>query len=274
MALLPSLASIYLMYAGAMFLLQRDMLYPGQNLTAAIEAQLPDPHSEQFLIELPDARVEAWLLKPTRDPASQYPLLVVAHGNNELIDDMPSLFTVPRRLGWGVLLVEYPGYGRSTGNPSQQAIVEGFARALEHLRDRPDITPGPLVGFGRSLGGGVVCALADRYPLDALVLQSTFASVREFSSRYLLPGFLARDPYDNLAVLERFAGPVRIYHGRQDGLIGYAHAERLAEVAGVQEVALACGHNDCPISTAAYWRDLLGFLEPQLGAAAAAAAPE
>lgn len=261
MALLPSLASIYLMYAGALFLLQRDLLYPGQNLPAAIEARLPDADSEQFFVELDGAKVEAWLLKPAAKSGARYPVLVVAHGNNELIDDLSGLFAVPRRLGWGALLVEYPGYGRSGGSPSQQAIVTAFERALEHLRGRADVDASRLVGFGRSIGGGVICALSTRQPLEALVLQSTFTSVRSFSGRYLLPGFLARDPYDNLAALESFAGPVRIYHGRQDGLIDYAHAERLAAVAGVQEVELQCGHNDCPLSTAAYWQDLLGFLE-------------
>lgn len=267
MALLPSLASIYLMYAGALFLVQRDMLYPGQNLTVAAEARLPDARSEQFFVEVDDARVEAWLLRPESNVDAEFPVLVVAHGNNELIDDMPGLFAIPRSRGWGVLLVEYPGYGRSEGRPSQEAIVTAFDLALQQVAARPDVDAGRLVGFGRSLGGGVICALSARHRLDALILQSTFTSVRAFSTRYLLPGFLARDPYDNLAALEAFAGPVRIYHGRQDGLIEYAHAEQLAETAGVQEVALACGHNDCPISTAAYWQDLLGFLEQNLDAA-------
>ncbi len=261
MIVLQSVVTMYALYAGALFLLQREMLFPGQAFPVSSEARLPDPRSEQVWLETAQGRVEAWLLLPEANHQGPYPALVVAHGNGEVIDDMPGQFGVPREQGWAVMLVEYPGFGRSAGQPGQDSITAAMTAAWDVLAARDDIDAQRIVGFGRSLGGGAVCALAGERRLAGLVLQSTFTSVRSFSRRYLVPGFLVRDPFDNVAVVRRFNGPIRIYHGRHDEVIAHDHGRALAAAAGVDLVSMECGHNDCPTSDAAFWLPLLEFLE-------------
>jgi hypothetical protein len=164
-------------------------------------------------------------------------------------------------MGMGVLLVEYPGYGRSEGAPSQEKIAEVFRRAYDRLADRPEIDAKRIVLFGRSLGGGAVCDLTRHRNARALILVSTFTSARSFARRYLAPGFLVRDPFDNIAAVGRYAGPVLVVHGRQDEVVGFEHAGVLARAAAdARLLALDCGHNDCPPAPARFWQEVEQFL--------------
>ena len=146
-----------------------------------------------------------------------------------------------------MLLVEYPGYGRSQGKPSQASITAAMLAAHEWAAARPDLDPRRIVAYGRSVGGGAACALAREKPIAALVLESTFTSARRMARRYALPGFLVRDPFDNLSVVRGFPGPVLIVHGVQDDVIAARHARALHQAARSAELhLLPCGHNDCP----------------------------
>jgi fermentation-respiration switch protein FrsA (DUF1100 family) len=80
----------------------------------------------------------------------------------------------------------------------------------------------------------------------ALVLESTFTSVRAMAARLGLPGFLVRDPFDNRSVVSAFGGPVLLLHGAHDEVIDPAHAQQLHAAAPASELhLLPCGHNDC-----------------------------
>lgn len=111
---------------------------------------------------------------------------------------------------------------------------------------QPGVDPRRVVGFGRSLGGGAACALARERPLAALVLESTFTSVRDLARGLGFPAFLVRNPFDNLSVVSRFARPILLLHGARDTSIAPSHAEALHRAAPGSELhLLACGHNDC-----------------------------
>lgn len=252
---------IYLVYGLLLYLMQRPMMYPRHMAETRQGPPVQRDGFERFWIESADARCEAWLFMPPRSTgASPAPAVILAHGNAESIDFLPEEFNGFVRMGMALLLVEYPGYGRSTGSPSQGRITDIFLAAYDRLVARPDVDAGRIVLAGRSLGGGVACRLAASRPSAALVLISTFTSARSFASRYLLPGFLVRDPFDNLAVVGRYDRPVLVLHGRHDSVIPFAHGEVLARSAPHGRlVAYDCGHNDCPPSAPAFWRDIHGF---------------
>ncbi len=170
--------------------------------------------------------------------------MLIAHGNGELIGDL-SPFLRFTELGFAVLLVEYPGYGRSQGSPSQATVTETLVAAYDTLADQPEVDRSRIIALGRSLGGAAVCALAAERPLRSLVLLSTFTSLRAMAKRFLVPGFLVRDPFDNLQVLQSYPHPVLVVHGTEDRLIPHAHGERLASAAAnAQLVSYRCGHNN------------------------------
>jgi hypothetical protein len=164
-------------------------------------------------------------------------------------------------MGVGLLLVEYPGYGRSAGSPSQESISETFIKAYDRLAARQDVDASRIVLFGRSLGGGAVCDLALKRPSAALILMSCFKSVSAFAVRYLAPAFLIRDPFDNLSVVRQYPGPVLVIHGNFDEVVPFSHGRALhAAAPNGKMIAYPAGHNDCPPDWAVFWRDVEEFL--------------
>ena len=147
--------------------------------------------ARQVWLDVDGARVEAWFLPVTR---RQHPRrsLIHAHGNGELIDmQTPIRRTRLRAAGIAVLLVEYPGYGRSAGAPSEESRDRDAAwRRTTGQEPTRASTPQRIVGYGRSLGGGAVAQLAARRPLAALVLESTFTSIGELVRADGIPGWL------------------------------------------------------------------------------------
>jgi fermentation-respiration switch protein FrsA (DUF1100 family) len=187
--------------------------------------------------------------------------VIFGHGNGEKIDFWPEELEGFTRLGIALLLVEYPGYGSSAGSPSQDSITQTFVAAYDDLVSRKDIDSSRIIFFGRSLGGGAVCALAQRRSSAALILMSTFTSVRSFAKQFLVPSFLVRDPFDNLAVIKNYPGPVLILHGRRDEVIPFTHGQKLYKsVQNGKMIAYEAGHNDCPPDWNVFWRDMADFL--------------
>ena len=198
------------------------------------------------------------------------PLVVFAHGNAELIDYQMPIVKGYQRLGFAVALFEYRGYGRSDGQPGEEAIVADGVALLDRLLKRKDIDPARIVYHGRSLGGGVLASLSNRRSPAVLILESTFRSVTEMARGMGLPAAAVRDPFDTQATLVKFEKPVLVCHGRRDQVVPVSHGQVLAEIAPNSTLhILECGHNDCPPNPRAYWQiihDVFaanGLLEPK-----------
>jgi pimeloyl-ACP methyl ester carboxylesterase len=227
-----------------LFRAQRRMLFPAPAVAGAPGRPAK---AEQLWLATAAGRTEAWFLPPATATAARVPLVVFAHGNGELIDFWLAAFDEPKRWGLAVLLVEYPGYGRSAGQPSETTITEAMVAAYDWARRHPGIDPARIVAYGRSVGGGIACQLAARRPVAALVLESSFTSVRSFARGFGAPAFLVRDPFDSLAVVRRYKGPLLLLHGSHDDIIAASHSQALAAAARQAELHLLdCGHNDCP----------------------------
>ena len=236
------------------FAVQRTVLYPRPQ--APPHPPNPDRHGFELWKVGQDLNVEAFFLPPTASDG-RAPVLVATHGNGELIDWWVEPYATVRQWGVAVVLVEYPGYGRSGGRPGQRAITDVMLSVYDRLIDRPDIDPSAIVLHGRSLGGGAACALAARRPIRAMILESTFTSVRSLAIRYGLVGPLVLDPFDNLSVVREFHRPLLILHGRYDAIIPVNHARVLHDAAPQSELELLdFGHNDCPPS----WPRIRRFL--------------
>ncbi|MDZ7832901.1 MAG: alpha/beta hydrolase [Desulfobacterales bacterium] len=252
---------LYAAYCGLIFLAQRPVMFPRQIIQTPARPDLSNKSGEVVWVPTEFGQVEAWYLKP-QTGVPPYPIMIVAHGNGELIDDnlADGLYMAAR--GIGVLLVEYPGYGRSPGRPSMGSISETFTNAYDLITRRPEVDASKVVLFGRSLGGGAVCDLSRHRPSAAMILMCTFTDTRFFVKRYLAPASLTRDPFDNLEAVSEYQSPVLIIHGRQDEVIPWEHGRRLYEASpNGQMVSYDCGHNDFPL---AFRETIVDFLNPHI----------
>jgi pimeloyl-ACP methyl ester carboxylesterase len=222
----------------------RFMLFPTWMLPPAPPRPTLD-RGEIWTLGTDQGDVEAFFL-----PAgSRAPTVIITHGNVELIDDYRTVGDWYRRQGFTVLIPEYRGYGRSEGAPSKNALVADFLAFYDRLKSHPAVDSTQIFFYGRSLGGAVAASAATARPPRALVLESTFASVRQLARERRFPGFLVGDSFDSEVALKDAPFPVMLLHGRHDDIVPVHHVERLAAIIPRSTVLLLnCGHNDCPRS--------------------------
>ena len=253
---------LYILYSGYFYINQRAILFPRHFITVPTTISTL-PGLERMWLETSEGQVEVWYLAPlgtqTGVPA---PLMILAHGNGDLIDHWPRSLTGLREQGIGVLLVEYPGYGRSQGTPTYHSIRETFLLAYDTIITHPQVDPQRILLFGHSIGGGAVTTLAAERPSSAMILFSTFNSVAALARERGLPTFAVLDAFDNLAAIRNYPHPTLILHGKQDQTIPYKHGVALHAAAQQgQFISLDCGHNGCVSDWDRFWHDLRPFFE-------------
>ncbi|MBL8447048.1 MAG: alpha/beta fold hydrolase [Zoogloeaceae bacterium] len=153
-----------------------------------------------------------------------------------------------RRRNFDVFLLDYRGFGKSTGTISSEAQLHADVEAAWTL-----VAPGyaghPIVVYGRSLGTGLAVRLAQEVSPALLVLVSPYASVKELARRDypLVPDWVLKYPLSSESRIAAVRSPIFILHGVADGLIPIEHARRLATLAAgraqLREIDGA-GHGD------------------------------
>jgi uncharacterized protein len=251
-------AALYVVYLCGLFFEQSLLIYPGTQIAVAREPPQAEG-AEPLKVVTSQGSVEAVFL-PAPSAARQ-PVVIFAHGNGEVIDSWMSNLHGFQERGIGVLLVEYPGYGRSGGSPSERSIRAAMAAAYDRIATDPRVDRTRIFGFGQSLGGGAICLLARDRPLRALILQSTFTSLDTLAARYWAPAFLLGDHFDNLSSVRRFPGPVLVIHGREDPVIPWTQGQRLASASARSTFKLYdCGHVCWDPERVPFWQDAIPFL--------------
>jgi pimeloyl-ACP methyl ester carboxylesterase len=155
--------------------------------------------------------------------AAGRPTILFFHGNAQTVFEWALIRDELAPLACGLLLLDYPGYGKSGGSPSEEALYDAGRAAWDWLAGAEKIPAQKIVIFGKSLGGGVAAEIAlGRRPLG-LILESTFTSIPAVL-RNLIPflpaGILPKsEVYDTAAKLPRIAAPVLVVHGARDSLI-------------------------------------------------------
>jgi len=234
-----------------------------------IQAAPPFPQDavtlKRFWLQSDQGPVEGWLFKGKGvDAAHPGPAVLMAHGNRELIDFYRNRAEGYQKRGFTVLLGEYRGYGRSAGSPRRERIASDFTGFYEYLISQPFVDPQKVVFHGRSLGGSVLSELSMRCPPAAIIVESTFASIKAMA--HGAPDFLLVDRYDTLSALLDYRGPVLIIHGTRDDVVPASHALEMQEKIPRAELILYdFGHSDIPLDRDVYWKDIVTFLERVLG---------
>jgi pimeloyl-ACP methyl ester carboxylesterase len=220
---------------------------------------------ETSLIVVPGERPGAadqlaiWWL-PSADPEA--PTLLYLHGTfRNLYRNHPKIEAL-RAAGFGVLAVDYRGWGDSTPIvPSEKTIIaDSEAAWTELVRRQPD--PRKRVIFGHSLGGAVAIDLASRrhHGVDygAIIVESTFPSLADLAGSAAGPlgpiaVWLSGERFDSLAKIGRIDAPILMLHGDRDSTVPVALGRRLRDAApnGVRWVEIAGGthsrlHTDAP----------------------------
>ncbi len=193
--------------------------------------------------------------------------LLYLHGNGGNIGHRLDPIAVFHRLGLNILIIDYRGYGASSGKPSEEGTYQDALAAWNYLTQQKHLLPERIVLFGESLGGAIAARLATRHRPAGLILYASFTSVRELAQA-LYPMFpasqLARYRYDTRAALGVVNCPLLILHSREDEIIPFSHAQALLEAAHPPKhlAELRGGHNEALlVSREVYAREVERFLQ-------------
>jgi hypothetical protein len=216
------------------YLMQPRLLFlpgvPGRALDAT-PADIGLAYRDVELSTADGERLHAWWLplEPARGT------LLFFHGNAGNISHRLDSLRIFHRLGLQVLIVDYRGYGRSTGQPTEAGLYRDAEAAWSWLTQAQGIAADDIVLFGRSLGGAVAAELATRVDAAGLIVESVFTSVPDIAAEiywWLPVRWLSRLDFDTAGAIGRSDLPVLVVHSRDDEIIPFEHGRRLAEIAG------------------------------------------
>ena len=235
----------WLLACGTLAAMQHSLIFrPVRGLTATPDAR-GLPYEDVMLTAADGVAIHGWYL-PAPDGARGRHVLFL-HGNAGNLSHRLYTLGVLHRLGHPVLVIDYRGYGRSAGRPSEDGLHADALAAWQHLTVERGIAPADIVLYGRSLGGAVAARLAAAVGPGALVLESTFSSLRELAAihyPYAPAGWLLAYEFDTAAHLRDLRCPLLIAHGRDDEIVPWPLASRLVASAPPHTfVALSGSHN-------------------------------
>ena len=170
-------------------------------------------------------RLDAWWAPP---PEPGRGIVLFLHGTPGNLADTVWRLPDLEKSGFGVMAIDYRGYGASTGTPSEVGLRLDARAAFDWIRGA---APGSKIAvFGESLGSGPAVALARDRPVAGILLNSPYASVRrlfELKAPPLPYRWLMKDQFDSEALIDGIGVPVMILHGTADGAIPIGEARRL-----------------------------------------------
>ena len=193
------------------------------------------------------------------------------HGNaGNISHRLPNARLLLDRFGLDLLLVDYRGYGRSQGQPSETGLYrDGMAMYAAALTR--GYRPEQIVVFGRSLGAAVAIEVARQQPAGAVILETPFLSIPSLARALYpwVPRVLVRSQFDNAAKIQHVLAPKLMVHGDRDEVVPLAHGQRLFELAPEPKrfvLIPGAGHNDLVLVGAerylAAWKTFLEDTAP------------
>jgi hypothetical protein len=208
-------------------------------------------------------RLHGWWIKGSGRRA-----LLVFHGNAGNIGDRLDRAKILReRFGLDIFLVDYRGYGRSEGSPSEAGLYRD-ARAIHAAALASGFRAEDVDLFGESLGCAVAIQLALDRPSGGVVLEAPFLSIAAMAREHypFVPLFLIRSRFDNAAKIAAIAAPKLIFVAERDTIVPAAQGRRLFELAREPKtlfVIPGAGHNDTYVTGGEpYWAAWEKFLTP------------
>lgn len=240
---------IYLCLVGALYFMQRSMIYfPSKDR--------PDitPYTAQGVFETTAGTADSIALNGwMRSPDLDQPTIVFFHGNASGLNWTVFKAAPYAQEGYGFLLAGYRGYGGNSGKPSELGFYEDARSWINKLLEL-GIPQEKIILYGESIGTGVAVQMATEFPnVRAVILESPYTSLPDVAAKtyFFVPvRLLMKDRFDSLSKIENVTAPVFIMQGADDKIIPPVFGKKLFDAANQPKDILTLsghGHNNMPI---------------------------
>ncbi|HEX2533181.1 MAG TPA: alpha/beta fold hydrolase [Chitinophagaceae bacterium] len=238
-----SLLALYVAGGIALYLLQDKLLFHPEPLAPDHRFRIRQPFRE-WNIERGGRNLNVLQFTTARPFRG---IVLYFHGNMRNAERYAPVMPVFTDLGYEVWMPDYPGFGKSTGQRTEEAMYADahylYEQAVQHYG------PENIVIYGRSIGTGVAAWLAARAPSRRLLLETPYYSIDALARSYFpfyptLPG--TRYAFPIYRYLKTVKAPVTLFHGTRDEVVPYRQARRLhRENPGTELITVPGGmHNN------------------------------
>ena len=245
-----------------LFIFQRKLIYFPQIFS---QTELAHMAQQEKLLLWPDPDNYHGLLAQAQ-PTKPQGTIVVFHGNAGSAIHRLYYISALTKLGYRVIIAEYPGYGARTGNPTEQTLVTD---ALDTVQQAIQAFGEPIFLWGESLGAGVVAGIIAKkqIPIKGIILTTPFdslANVAHYHYWFFLGKWITRDKYNNIENLSHYSGNIAVIMAKQDVVIPnqltlnlYNHLKTRKKLWQFSDA----DHNTLPLSPEqSWWPEVLSFI--------------
>ena len=244
-------------------LIEPSMIYFPTRVLGGNPGTVGLEYEDVYLKTADGVKINGWFVKNRRSNK----VILLFHGNggnlSHRLDTIQLLYYLPVN----VFAIDYHGYGRSEGKPSEKNLYRDAQAAYNYLVNQKKYPPSRIFVLGSSIGGAVAVELAIREKIGGLILLRTFTSVRDMAPRvnplYRWPIIWPRSKYDSIKKINKIKAPLFIVHSKKDEIIPYKMSVALYEKANQPKKLLLLekgGHNDL-IATPEYFHNLRKILK-------------
>lgn len=161
-----------------------------------------------------------------------YLYLIISHGNAEDVYGVYewAAHSLSQYVNVNIIMYEYTGYNASENiQCSEKFVYDDIEAVYQYLTETRKISPDRIIAYGRSVGSGPSCYLAEKYPLGGLILNCGFMSVYRviFKFRFTMPG----DMFPNIDRMKRISCPVCVFHSIKDEIVPFYHGKEMYKAA-------------------------------------------
>lgn len=224
-----SILVIYLVVSILLYYLQDFLLFKPEKLPQDFQFAYERQQTKEYNLKTRDGAVINGLrFFPEGESKG---VVLYLKGNSKSIKGWGKFAVDFTRHGYNVLMIDYRGFGKSTGKRSQKAMKRDLQKVYNRLKDK--VSEENIILYGRSLGSGFAAKLASMNNPKLLILDAPYYSLTKVTARYapFMPlSLLMKYPLPTYKWLKYVQCPIHIIHGTNDKLIPYKTSIKLSKV--------------------------------------------
>ena len=219
----------YIAISLALYYLQDYLLFKPEKLPEDFQFYYKNQETIEYNMETRDgAVINAVRFLPKGESKG---VVLYLKGNSKSIKGWGKFAVDFTRHDYNVIMVDYRGFGKSTGRRSQKALKRDLQEVYNKIREQT--TEDRMILYGRSLGSGFAAKLASMNNPRMLILDAPYYSLTKVTARYMpfMPlSILMKYPLPTYKWLKYVQCPIHIIHGTHDKLIPYKTSVKLSQV--------------------------------------------
>ncbi len=220
--------AIYLLISILLYVFQDYFMFKPEKLAKDFQFHYDNQVTEEYNVETRDGEMINGLHFKTENPKG---IVFYLKGNSKSIKGWGKFAVDFTRHGYDVLMVDYRGFGKSTGRRSQKAIKRDMQVVYNKIKDK--VAEKYIILYGRSLGSGFATKLASMNNPRMLILDAPYYSLSKVAKKYMpfMPlSLLLKFPMPTYKWLKYVNCPIHIIHGTDDRLIPYKTSVKLSKI--------------------------------------------